>query len=263
MDHLKTNPIYTYHPELIELHKGNQKCEVITNSNSILPIQKVYQIKSAEATPEKTVILPDVNCYVVYTKLLTGEVQLFLVGPRTKAIEINRSERVETIIAKLSPSRIGLHKNLAIRQLVNTTYSIRSLLGNRAEKQLVKKITDRRCQKKETPETNGFTFTSSYSRKNLDDHIKPYLEKNQIPTVNELARHLGISERYLRDLSYEQYGIPPKTVLKIKRLHRSLSTTAANRNYSQIALASGYYDQSHMISEYQFFIGKTPKQLFG
>ncbi len=258
----KTKSTYEYNPELIELSKGHQQFEIIATGSSILPFNTIYQVKQSKATSAKTIILPDLNCYVVYTKLLTGKTEMFFVGPRTRSIEICRSVRGVTILGKLPPSGICLNKNVSILELVNTTNSIKPLFGEMMEEQLLKLCATWSNQEKEHRKAHNFPFTSSKSEKNLDVYITDFMEKNQILKVGVLAKSLGISDRHLRNLSYDLYGMPPKTVLKIKRLHKSLLTKMIYSRYAQLALESGYYDQSHMISEYQFFIGKTPKQLF-
>jgi AraC-like DNA-binding protein len=262
MNRPDTISTYQYNPELIEFSKGHQQFEIIADGSSIFPFNKMYQVKQSRANSAKTIILPDLNCYVVYTKLLTGKTKMFFVGPRTRSVEICRSARGETILGKIPPSGIFLNKNASILELVNTTHSIKSLFGEVIEEQLLKLCTTWSNQKKENYKIHNCSFTASGSEKNLDVYIDAFMEKNQIPKVGLLAKSLGISDRHLRNLSYEWYGIPPKTVLKIKRLHKSFLTKLRSQRYSQLALESGYYDQSHMIAEYQFLIGKTPKQLF-
>jgi AraC-like DNA-binding protein len=253
---------YEYNPELIELSKEHQEFEIIDHGNYTLPFQRIYQVKQSKATSAKTIILPDLNSYVVYTKLLTGKTIMFFVGPRTKSVEICRSARDETILGKLPPSGIFLKKDVLIFDLVNTTHSIKSVFGEMVEERLLKSCETWSIQDKKKSKVQNLSYTPSSIGKNLDGYINHFMRKNQIPKVGVLAKSLGISARHLRNLSYELYGIPPKTVLKIKRLHNSLISQVKSQKYSQLALESGYYDQSHMIAEYQLLIGKTPKEIF-
>lgn len=261
------NPItpsnYEYNCELVELHKEKEKIDLINFKSFGLPFEKVYQIKKNDSNFENTIILPDLNCYVVYTELLSGEKKLIFVGPRSKSIEIRRSTRLATTIAQLPPSGISFKKTPAHHELINTTTSIRNLFGDIVEEQLINIFTACSPQTSEVFNDDSLSFNRGNRNRKLDEQVNTFLEKTQFPTVSELAKNLGLSERHMRNLYYKQYGMPPKTVLKIKRLHRSLLTSAKEHRYSQIALKSGYFDQSHMIAEYQLLIGKTPKQLFG
>lgn len=98
----------------------------------------------------------------------------------------------------------------------------------------------------------------------LDFLINNLVGTGEPMNVTSIANKLGVSERGLQKISYKYYGLPPKTVLRIKRLHESLklATSGSLPSYSQVAIESGYYDQSHMNAEYQRMIGHTPKQLF-
>jgi AraC-like DNA-binding protein len=80
-----------------------------------------------------------------------------------------------------------------------------------------------------------------------------------------MAAQWGVSDRYLRKRTGDKIGISPKKILQINRLLHSLDLISLNPfyDYLDLALESGYCDQSHMIEDYQQFIGKTPGSLFG
>ena len=55
-------------------------------------------------------------------------------------------------------------------------------------------------------------------------------------------------------------GIPPKELARLYRfahIHRSLNATL-NVDWAQIALQSGYYDQSHFNKDFIEFVGHNP-----
>lgn len=259
----KTLANYHFNSELNELHKGSFKVENLCHKNNILPVNKIYKVNNDNTSHEKTIILPDLNSYVVFSKFLSGEIKIRFIGPRTKAIEIKRSNRLETLAIQFQPSGISFAKIPAIREMVNMAFPLHGLLGMEAEEQLKDMFTAWSNETKVNSKNTNFFFHQPNDTKGLNILINDAFKNHKILTVNQLSKQLGITDRYFRKLSYHMYGISPKTVLKVKRLHKSLGLMHGCQNFTQVALESGYYDQSHMISEYKLFIGKTPKQLFG
>ena len=84
-------------------------------------------------------------------------------------------------------------------------------------------------------------------------------------SVGSVADELGMSERHLRRLFRETLGVGPKAYAKLARFHRALR--AANESgpagWAGIAVASGYYDQAHLIAEFRSLAGVTPRELLG
>lgn len=81
--------------------------------------------------------------------------------------------------------------------------------------------------------------------------------------VGEVARGLGVSERNLRRVFREVVGIGPKAYARLARFHRALRAAhdEARGDWASIAVASGYYDQAHLIAEFREIAGVTPRAL--
>lgn len=76
--------------------------------------------------------------------------------------------------------------------------------------------------------------------------------------LGALARDLAISERQLRTRFTREVGIGPKSFTRILRL-RSTLTEIGERPGAEIAVASGYSDQSHMAADFRRFMRVTPR----
>ena len=89
-----------------------------------------------------------------------------------------------------------------------------------------------------------------------------YKSKGNI-SVKALSINLNISQRQLSRKVNEWIGVSPKTFNNIVRFQNIINelSTKRNRNFSEIALNNGYYDQAHFIKEFKAFYGKTPGQL--
>jgi transcriptional regulator GlxA family with amidase domain len=75
--------------------------------------------------------------------------------------------------------------------------------------------------------------------------------------VGEVARHVGVSERQLRNLFTTTVGVPPKQFARLSRV-RTILDGAGRRSWSRLANDAGYYDQSHMTAEFREVMHVTP-----
>jgi methylphosphotriester-DNA--protein-cysteine methyltransferase len=74
-----------------------------------------------------------------------------------------------------------------------------------------------------------------------------------------LARELGVSSRQLERRFQAAVGLTPKPFCRMQRLNsvfRSLGDQACN--WVDIAIACGYYDQTHLIRDCKSLTGNTP-----
>jgi AraC-like DNA-binding protein len=81
--------------------------------------------------------------------------------------------------------------------------------------------------------------------------------------IEELARSLGVSRQHLALQFRERVGLNMKTFAMVCRFRgasaavRDLRGTAVD--WASLASEYGYYDQSHLIHEFQMFAGETPE----
>ncbi|MEH0638692.1 helix-turn-helix domain-containing protein [Streptomyces bottropensis] len=79
--------------------------------------------------------------------------------------------------------------------------------------------------------------------------------------VKDVARELAVSERQLRNLFAEGVGLSPKHYARIDRV-RQVLTEAPRADWAELAAATGYYDQSHMTSDFRTLMGVPPRSYF-
>ena len=84
-------------------------------------------------------------------------------------------------------------------------------------------------------------------------------------SVESLAANTGIGLRKLDRAFNARVGLTPKTLCRIVRFQRvfkMLEQRETGRDWLQIALDCGYYDQSHFIKEFTAFAGIGPTSYF-
>lgn len=81
-------------------------------------------------------------------------------------------------------------------------------------------------------------------------------------TVNDIAKKFGYNNRQLFRLFKKYYGISPKVLLNILRLHLCLNLLLdEKKTLCDIAGLCGFYDQSHLIKEIKRYTGISPLQI--
>ena len=80
--------------------------------------------------------------------------------------------------------------------------------------------------------------------------------------VYEISKQFGYQERQLNRIFKKHYGVSPKVLLNILRLHLCLNVLLEGKqNLSDIALFCGFYDQSHFIKEIKRYTKISPFQM--
>jgi len=75
-----------------------------------------------------------------------------------------------------------------------------------------------------------------------------------------LRELVGNADRQLRNHFVNDLGLAPKRYLRLQRFRlvlRSMSATPVS--WADVALDHGYYDQSHLIRDFQEFLGHSPE----
>jgi AraC-like DNA-binding protein len=80
--------------------------------------------------------------------------------------------------------------------------------------------------------------------------------------TRDLAAHLGLSQRHFIKVFSDQVGFTPKQFGRVKRFRRALKLTRRSSapDWADVAVACGYYDQSHLIHDFQAFSGSSPTE---
>jgi transcriptional regulator GlxA family with amidase domain len=82
--------------------------------------------------------------------------------------------------------------------------------------------------------------------------------------MDEMARIYGLSRHQFARRFSAAAGLPPKLFARLTRfqalVHDLLSTDVSR--WASVALATGFYDQAHMINEFRAFAGSPPTVFF-
>jgi AraC-like DNA-binding protein len=80
--------------------------------------------------------------------------------------------------------------------------------------------------------------------------------------VRDVARYAGLSHRRFIQLFAREVGMSPKLFCRVRRFQLALETVrqTAVPDWSGLALDCGYYDQSHLIHDFRYFMNLSPTE---
>jgi AraC-like DNA-binding protein len=219
-------------------------------------------------------ILPDTATYLcfLYAELLTTAhkeriytTRSGLAGFQSFRSDLGAIGKVSGVSARLTPWGLnvfcrGIAKDCAERRVdcrdIFPGYSIEKI-----EDQLsLKKSPDERVQCVE------HFLLSRLNRDHEDRLIQAACEALDQSCGNRpiatLARTLGLTERTFERRFHTHIGATPKKYARIVRLRNALLQRQRLSSWAEVAYAAGYYDQSHMIHDFQALYGMSPESLF-
>lgn len=258
-----------YHASLHELlpQNANQKLKIYSYPTA-LPSYLLESIVILESQPEldqsSWPILPDLSTHLIIKFFKNGNKSIKWVGPRSRAIYIDRSGRDLTILIRFTPGASKPLHDLPQEEICDQAQPLICL--DPSIKPYLERIT---------------TYYDTDQLSKIIEEVLTYIKvlyqgksagKYKFlpqPThlsckVNEWAKSLGLSERGLHKASYRYFGMSPKKVLQIQRINKIIRHLQAPLQDSWVGLAilAGYYDQSHFIDEFGSFFGTSPEQWY-
>ena len=89
------------------------------------------------------------------------------------------------------------------------------------------------------------------------------VESGGVVSVDELAGNAGISSRQLERRFLREIGVGPKLLSRILRFQQVFrAVERSDTAWANVALECGYYDQAHLIRDFNQFSQQTPAVLF-
>jgi AraC-like DNA-binding protein len=82
--------------------------------------------------------------------------------------------------------------------------------------------------------------------------------------VHDVARRVGLSQRRFIQVFAAEVGLTPKLYCRVRRFQkaRDLVRNVEAPDWARVAVDCGYFDQSHLIRDFQAFSGLSPENYF-
>ncbi|NUP18680.1 MAG: AraC family transcriptional regulator [Streptomyces sp.] len=240
--------------------------QVLPTPEALRPWVAGIESVSVDAEHHEAYIqLPDATTKMVFRVGQDGRRSTLVVGPRTRA-SYHRGERFASCFEmRLAPGTTRPLLGVPAVDLAGRAMPLGDLPGDTARRLATElgKLDPEEAVAHLSEVLPG-RLAADRSRTDL---VRAGVDAMSIRTgrlpgpVGDVARELAVSERQLRSLFAEGVGLSPKHYARIDRVH-SVLARADDVPWAQLAVASGYYDQAHMTSDFRTLMGVPPRSYF-
>jgi AraC-like DNA-binding protein len=186
----------------------------------------------------------------------------FVGGLRRSSVLTEHAGRSEGMQVNLTPQAAHALVRLPMHELSERTVPLEAVLGADAAR-----LVDRLA------ETDGWgaridLLEAALARRLADVRPSPgvdwawgrLVESNGRVRVAALCAQLGWSRKRLAERFCEEIGLPAKSVARLLRFEHALDLLGRDGSgeSARLAVACGYYDQSHLINDFRDITGVTP-----
>lgn len=212
-------------------------------------------------------VLPD-NCVDILWQ--DGGRPAFAVGMMSSAILVASAGPVSTVAVRFKPGAAGAFLATPLHALTDQRADIDLLWGRSDADRLADalwttELTDRerialietqlvRRLRQDAPASAGETL--------IRRAVSAIDTSGGGLRIDDLAGELGISRQYLAAQFRARVGLSPKLYARICRFRRATAALKASPSpdWARLALDCGYFDQSHLIHDFQEFAGSAPER---
>ncbi len=191
-----------------------------------------------------------------------------VIGPMTKAKYVQTTGNNSLNGVCFLPGSASQFFQFPTIELTDRFIEIKDLWGMIGD-ELVTNLQNRRLQIQDRIKVLDACLVSMFRKKIINNFsFEKALNiiikfKGQIP-IYRVAQATNISRRQLERKFKERIGISPKTFSRLLRFKNVIHKirNAEIDSWVSIAINNGYYDQPHLINEFQAFTGLTPSTYF-
>lgn len=195
----------------------------------------------------------------------------FAVGMMTRAIHVPLGMPVRTAAVRFLPGAAGLFLGVPLHVLTDLDVAItefralgdvdqladrlwRDELGDAGRLRLIERHLLARLQLMAPPTGPSLIRTALAALDRSGGALR----------IDSLVEQLGVSRQHLAAQFKSQVGLSPKLYARIQRFRRATEALRqpcpAAVDWAQLALECGYFDQSHLIRDFQEFAGSAPER---
>ena len=245
-------PVQLYH-----LGQRGLRCHLMQPHESLSTFVYYYWLLDIQAAAVKLPIIPDgavdlvvsphVDNFAALYSPKAGRFELPLTGPIVYAGVCFRADRVGRFFSR----------TLSALDLLEAGADVTNSLGLSELTKIIRGITE---AKKIAGLFDRF-FVQYAARpagtKLVQSHVNLF-DQLEIREVRSMAEQIGLSERQLRRVTTNLFGLKPKQIHRITRLQTVLRELLET---DPAMLADEFYDDSHRIRELKQLTGLTPREI--
>ncbi len=219
----------------------------------------IWTMKSKKIL-DKTIsnnILPDA-CIDIVIDFINNTICFAGFSKETEEFQLNKD--IDYMGVRLKPSIFYLLFNIESDKIMDNQIQFSNI-----EKEIsINKILDLKNTNERIEYLKHYLLQKTKEQKEIPfmKIVEKIYENPNEQSVTDIAKEFGYNERNLYRVFKTNFGVSPKVLLNILRLHLCLTLILENKmNLIDIALSCGFYDQSHFIKEIKRYTGISPLKI--
>jgi AraC-like DNA-binding protein len=189
----------------------------------------------------------------------------FVVGQMTGPILISPSGNVELLGIRFQPGGTRPFLDSPANELTDQVVELRSL-SRQFEDDLLRACEQATSPVQKIAAVDAF-LGSRLNDGKFDSHLlalaASVIDRRGLVSVDQLASCAGVSSRQLERRFLHEVGLGPKMLARIVRFQQVFrAVNQSNPAWAEVAVECGYYDQAHLIRDFNQFAQQTPAVLF-
>jgi len=225
-----------------------------------------FWIYDGYAAPhDREQVMPGVTLDVVFTRDVDGRAGSAVAGARSESFVLDTSRPFSAIGIHFRPGGGFPFFNVPAGELHNQTVSLDELWGSLAADV---------CEElwEAADHCDRFRILESAllerARGRFDRHpavisaLTLFDDSRGSLSVNEVVQRVGLSQRRLVQLFWDEVGLSPKRFCRVRRFNDVLRRVEplTEVDWTEVALACGYFDQAHFNHDFRAFAGLSPSE---
>ena len=186
-------------------------------------------------------------------------------GAHSKPFVIDPRELVSVVGVVFRPGGAFPFLGTSAIELTDAHVDLETLWGNSA-----KDLRERLCEAESPAERFDLLEAALMAHlfRPLESHyavrfaLDAFRHADSSLTIRDVARDAGLSQRRFTQVFAREVGMSPKLFCRVQRFRQALETVRhdAATNWAQVAVDCGYYDQSHLIHDFESFSTLSPAE---
>lgn len=251
-------------------------CEIKPRSPLSRFVECFWTLESDQPPTKPERILPDgcveliLNFGAAFSQHCEDRQELqprnFLVGQMTGPILISPTGAVQLIGIRFHPGGTAPFVQLPLHEITDQVVELGSL-SSKLERDLLRMTSASASLAEKIVAVEEFLTGELLSCK-TDPRLMMLagrvVDSGGLVSVDRLANDAGISSRQLERRFLREIGLGPKLLARIIRFQQVFrAVEQCDAAWATVAIECGYYDQAHLIRDFNQFAQQTPAVLFG
>lgn len=235
-------------------------------------VRCLWFLRTSGPAPAPQLVVPDgclelvVNCGAPVQQRLEGCVLeqpvAMLMGEVRRPVLIQPTGRVDIVGVRFAPGGAGLFFDSPVTDLVDGAWPLDAVMGA-SDRRYLRHVLDEEDRRERLRHLQRWLLERLLAGARPDEMVREcvfaILRARGAIGMAELARATGFTERQMQRRFKASVGISAKSFAQVVRFRAVLGAVAAGtREWIDVALECGYYDQSHLIRDFRSFTGGTP-----